>query len=219
MLQNLRKKKDLVTTKPNKGNGIVILNRKLYNNTIQEIISHTSKFKKVNEGPTLKREASLQRFLHKLNLNIFFKENEHKKLYSSGSAPARIYSTPKMHRLSCSNSFPELRPIVSFIGTFNYNFARFLCDLLSPLAPNDYCSKDSFALLSQIKNANISRKFFVSYDVTSPFTNISLQETIDIAKHLIFNQSHNLIFAEKNLKNVFLSLHHRLIFFLIVKIL
>ena len=36
-----------------------------------------------------------------------------------------------------SNSFPKLRPILSSIGTLNYNFACFLCDLCSPLVPND----------------------------------------------------------------------------------
>ena len=36
-----------------------MLNRKLYNNAVEEIISDTSKFEKLNEDPTLKREASL----------------------------------------------------------------------------------------------------------------------------------------------------------------
>ena len=62
VLQNLRKNKDIVITKPDKGNGVVILDRKLYDNAIQEIISDTFKFEKLNEDPTLKREASLQRF-------------------------------------------------------------------------------------------------------------------------------------------------------------
>ena len=35
VLRNLRNNKDIVITKPDKGNGIVILDRKLYNNTIQ----------------------------------------------------------------------------------------------------------------------------------------------------------------------------------------
>ena len=33
--------------------------------------------------------------------------------------------------------FPKLLPIVSSIGTFSYNLAHFLCDLLLPLVPND----------------------------------------------------------------------------------
>ena len=144
---------------PNKGNGVAILDQKLYNNAIEEIISDTSKFEKLNEDPTLKREASLQRFLCKLKQKNFFNEIEYDKLYPSGSAPARIYGTPKMHKFSSSDSFPKLRPIVSSIGTFDYNLARFLCDLLSPLVPNDYSCKDVFPFASQIKNANLSKNF------------------------------------------------------------
>ena len=55
-------------TKPDKGNGVVILDRKLYNNAIEEIISDTCKFENLIEDPTLKREASLQRILCKLKL-------------------------------------------------------------------------------------------------------------------------------------------------------
>ena len=63
-----------------------------------------------------------------------------------------------MRKFTSNNSFP--------IGTFNYNLARFLCDLLSPLVPNDYPCKDTFSFVSEIKNANHSWKFIVSYDVT-----------------------------------------------------
>ena len=49
MLRNLRKNKDIVIMKLDKGNGVVILDRKLYNNAIEEIISDTSKFKKLRE--------------------------------------------------------------------------------------------------------------------------------------------------------------------------
>ena len=152
----------------------------------------------------MKREASLQRFLCKLKQKNFFNEIEYDKLYPSGSAPARIYGTPKMHKFSSRDSFPKLPPIVSSIGTFHYNLSRFLCDFLSPLVPNDYSCKDTFSFVSQIKNANLSKKFLVSYDVTSLFTNIPLQETIDIAINLIFNHNPNLNITKKELKKLFL---------------
>ena len=120
-------------------------------------------------------------------------------MYPSGSAPARIYGTPKTHKFFSSDSFPKLRPIVSSIGTFNYNLARFLCDLLSPLVPNDYSFKDTFSFVSQIKNANLPEKFLVPYDVTSIFTNIPLEENIDIAINLIFNHNLNLNITRKEL--------------------
>ena len=187
----------MVITEHDKGNGVVILDWKPYDRSIQKIILDTSKFKKLNEDP-------IQRYLRKYEQKNFFNENVYDKLYPSGSAPARIYDTPKMHKFSSSDSFPKLRPIVSSIGTFNYNLVRFLCDLLSPLVPNDYSCKDTFSFVSQIKNANLSKKFLVSYDVTSLFTNIPLQETTDIAINLIFNHNPNLNISKKELKKLFL---------------
>ena len=126
-------------------------------------------------------------------------------MYPSDSAPARIYDTPKMHKVSSSDSFPKLRSIISSIGTFNDNLSRFFfCNLLSPLVPNDYSCKDIFSFVSQIKNANLSRKFLVSYDVTSLFTNIPLQQTIDIAINPLFNHNPNLNITRKELKKLFL---------------
>ena len=125
-------------------------------------------------------------------------------MYPSGSAPACICGTPKMHKFSSSDSFPKLCPILLSIGTFNYNLARFLCDILSPLVPNDYSCKDTFSFVSQIKNANLSKKFLVSYDVTRLFTNIPLQETIDMAINLLFNHNPNLSITRKELKKLFL---------------
>ena len=111
----------MVKTKPDKRNGVVILDPKLYNNAVEEIISDTSKFEKLTEDPNLKCQASLQHFLHKLKQKHFFNEIEYDKLYLSGSAPARIYGIPKMHKFSSTDSFPKLRPIISSIATFNHN--------------------------------------------------------------------------------------------------
>ena len=51
----------------------------IINNAIEEIISDSSKFEKLNEDPTLKREASLQRFLRKLKQKDFFNLIEYDK--------------------------------------------------------------------------------------------------------------------------------------------
>ena len=204
VLQNLRKNKDIVITKLDKGNGVAILDLKLYNNAIEEIISDTSKFKMLNEDPTLKHVASLQHSLCKLKQKTFFNEIEYNKLHPSGSAPACIYGTFKMHKFSSSDSFPKLHSIVSSIGTFHYNLTCFLCDILSPLVPNDYSCKDTSSFVSPIKNANLSKEFLVSYDVTSLFINIPLRETIEIAINLIFNHNPNLNITRKEPKKLFL---------------
>ena len=47
-------------------------------------------------------------------------------------------------------------------------------------------------------------KFLLSYNVTSLFTNIPPQETIDIAINLIFNHNPNLNITKRELKKPFL---------------
>ena len=77
---------------------------------------------------------------------------------TSGSAPACTYGTTEMHKFFSGDSFPKLRPMISSTGTFNYNLASVLCDLLSVSVPNDYSCKDTFSSVPQIKNATLSEK-------------------------------------------------------------
>ena len=76
-----------------------------------------------------------------------------------------------------------------------------LLDFLLPLVANDYSCKDTFSFVSEMKNANLSKKFLVSYYLTSHFTNIPLQETTHIAINLSFN--HNLNITRIELQKTF----------------
>ena len=79
----------------------------------------------------------------------------------------------------------------------------FFVIFISPLVPNDQSCNDTFSFVTQIKNGNLSKTFLVSYDVTSLFTNIPLQETIGIAINFIFNHNPNLSITRKELKKHF----------------
>ena len=83
-----------------------------------------------------------------------------------------------MLKFSSSDIFPKLRPIVSPIRTFDYDLACFLCNPLSPVVPDNYSCKDTFSFVSQFKNANLSAKFLVSYNVASLFINIPLKKPL-----------------------------------------
>ena len=65
-------------------------------------------------------------------------------------------------------------------------------------------AKILFSFVSQIKNANLSKQCLASYDITSLFTNIPLQEAIEIGINLNFNDNPNLNISRKELKNFFL---------------
>ena len=73
VLKNLRRNNDVVIQKPDKGNGVIILDWRAH--VIQETISDKSKFGKLDEDLTLKRGASLECFLHKLYQSNFLNVN------------------------------------------------------------------------------------------------------------------------------------------------
>lgn len=52
ILKDLTKNKDIVILKPDKGNGLVVMDRKAYEQGIFSIISDTSKFKVNDNDPT-----------------------------------------------------------------------------------------------------------------------------------------------------------------------
>ena len=153
---------------------------------------------------TLKREGQLQRFLRKLKKDGFLNEDDYKRVYPSGSQTARIYGLPKLHKSYGSNSSPPFRPIVSSIGTFNYNLSKYLCTLLTPFVSTDFSPQDSFTFVHDITEVSTINKFLVSYDVTSLFTNIPLEETINLAVDIILENKPAINISKQNLKKLFL---------------
>ena len=124
--------------------------------------------------------------------------------------------------LKCTSSLPVMH-FLNFVRLFHLQVLLVIIFLVSfviffrLLVSNDYGCKDTFSFVSQINNANLSKKFLVSNDVPSLFTNIPLQETVDIAMNFILDDNSNLNITKKELKKNFsFLLHHRIILFLTV---
>ena len=76
------------------------------------------------------------------------------------------------------------------IGTPTYKLAKFLVPILEPLTTNDYTIKDSFTFAEELQSFD-SKLVMVSFDIESLFTNIPLQETIDLCvEHLFQDRTH-----------------------------
>ena len=176
ILKKLRNDKEIVILRPDKGISVVVLNRREYEKSIKNLINDKTKFKELSEDVTIKQESKLQPFLGTLKNNKCLDDVEYEKIYPSGSYPAKIYGSPKMHKPFDSNSLPNFRPLVSSIGSYNYNLSKYLCELLSPNLPNGFCTKATFTFVEEIKEVSIKDKFLVSNDVNSLFTNIPLKE-------------------------------------------
>lgn len=79
-----------------------------------------------------------------------------------------------------------LRPILSAINTANYNIAKFLVPILAPLTKNEYTVTDSFQFVNELKNLSFPNCTIASFDVKSLFTQIPLDETINICMEELF---------------------------------
>ena len=78
--------------------------------------------------------------------------------------------------------------------TPTYIIAKFLVPILEPLTTNNYTLKDTFEFSRDILNQN-PNLFMASLDVDSLFTNIPLDETINIIIEKLFSENetvHNL---------------------------
>ena len=80
---------------------------------------------------------------------------------------------------------PPFRPFVSSIGTYNYKLAKFLTDKLSPRISLQNCAVDTVSFVNDLKQVSSTNQFMVSFDVVSLFTNIPLDETINLAVDLL----------------------------------
>ena len=96
-----------------------------------------------------------------------------------GSTPGILYGNCKVHKTVPDGEVPPFRPILSAIGTVSYNLAKYLVPVLSPLTTNKYVTKDSFTFAEDVRKQNPDY-FMTSFDVDSLFTNIPLDETIEI---------------------------------------
>ena len=89
--------------------------------------------------------------------------------------------------------------------------------MLTPFILTDYCTRSSFSFVKEVQGVSVSDYFMVSYDVCSLFTNIPLNETIDLAVDIIFDDNQSMNITKPQLKKLLLLLHHKLIFFSIMK--
>ena len=93
-----------------------------------------------------------------------------------------MYGLSKIHK-----QYVPFRPIVSSINTYNYKLASFLVNVLKPISSNSHTVQSSFSFSNWIQANQNYNAVMCSYDVTSLFTNVPLDETINISLNKLYN--------------------------------
>jgi hypothetical protein len=183
-LKTISQDKTIVVTKADKGNSVVIMDRQEYVAKLKALINN-EKFQKINEDPTLKREKNLQSSLNYLRKTGAITDEVYKLIRPVGSKPGILYGLPKVHKPNA-----PIRPIISSIGAYNYKLAKYLDSILQPLLKkNEYLLKDTFDFVNKVSGLCHDKEFLdflASFDVESLFTNVPLNETIEIILNDIY---------------------------------
>ena len=117
-----------VVTKPDKGRGVVILDKSDYRTKVNDILSDRCKFsvvKQPHHKVLLQVEDKINRVLNKLKKSAAITDEVYNGLHDSGSTPGILYGLPKIHEL-----LVPLQPIFAACGTPTYKLAKYLVPLL-----------------------------------------------------------------------------------------
>ena len=118
-----------------------------------------------------------------------------------GTRPGITYGNFKVHKQQVDGC-PSFRLILSALQTPTYNLTKLLVPILNPLTKNEYTVKDSFQLAEEICEQDPTL-CMGSLDVDSLFTNIPLDETIDICVNQLFENTDTVEgFTKSELKQI-----------------
>ena len=176
-IQQLRNK--CMILKPDKGQGVVLIDKIDYYNSMERIFNDKTKFKVVNNDPTFRNLASVQNYLNTLVSRGKLTENDKMEMKPKSARLGRAHGLPKINK-DYTNIF-SFRPIVNTTCTVYYGVGKYLLNLLNLLTLNKYSLKDSFEATQRIHSIPTEEGYrYVSFGVISLFTNVLLKKTIEI---------------------------------------
>ena len=193
-INQLKKRNDIVISKPDKGSGVVVMNKSDYIRLLSEAsINDETKFQPISlerprtKGrppkhyhPLLEKEKHLESVVRRI-----LPKHIADTVCLKGSRLAHLYGLPKTHKERLA-----MRPILSATGTYNYTLAKWLDEKLKPLSVNNHTISDVFQFAEEIRELDFNEDdILVSYDVSALFTNVPLEETIQILANKAFNQN------------------------------
>ena len=167
-IKSLRSYSNILITKPDKGSGLVILNKTDYIKKMNSILGDETKF--LTLGPsseknnTSKIESRIQRRLLQMHKDDLLPANLYDFIRPTGSQRPRMYGLPKTRKKDVT-----LRPVLSLTGSAQHQLAKYLSSLLELvlILYSTNCIWDSFTFADIIKTSNLdpSTVFLCSFNI------------------------------------------------------
>ena len=150
-IKSLRRNEKILITRPDKGSGVVILNKNDYVTKMGNILNDASKFECLGPAATADRTSTIETKLQNRLRELLNSEQLPKQVYDevrpTGLQRPRMYGLPKTHKEGT-----PLRPILSMVGSSHHELAKWLASILQPVLEqfSSNCIKDSFTFAQAI---------------------------------------------------------------------
>ena len=161
-----------------------------YYESLNNLFSDTTKFKRLDADPTNTRLSTLQFYLRKLYNRNEISEKVYQEIRPKNAKIARAHGLPKVHM--SFERVSSFRPIIDTIISKRYNVGNYITKLLIPLTQNKYSLEDTFDAAERIKKIPkelIRNKNYtlISLNVISLFTNVPLRKAVNIILDRVYN--------------------------------
>ena len=191
MTRKYLKENGLLAVPFDKGIGICLMKSETYNQKLDEITSlpqfQKEQQKRKNEKhPIMKEEERITNTLKKMKDRKQITELLFDKLKPVGSQPPRLYGLAKVHKTGL-----PLRPVLSMPGSAYYRTAKQVADWLSVVkeCQTNSSTKSISDSLKEIHMADDEE--LISFDVSSLYTNVPVQEAINHCAELLYSGRYN----------------------------
>ena len=136
----------------------------------------------------LKKKICYKKKLLNLKNSGFITDEEYQFARPVGSQPGKAYVLPKIHKERV-----PLRSIISTCNTYNYKLSKLLAKKLHHLRINDTIVNDTFKFVDELNKKIIKDEKIrmVSFDVTSLFTKIPLEQTTELILDRMYGSKHD----------------------------
>ena len=186
-IKSLSANKEIKVCKYDKGNGVVVLNCIDYFNKLDTIVLDKSKFEEIvvnpdQTHPVISNENRIKRYIYN-HVKKCVDESVCSEITPSGSQPGKLYGLCKVHK-----DGNPMRPVISMVGTAEYHLAKYLDTFIKPNINTLHSVNSTSAFIEKLDEFQFSDgDQLVSYDVSSLYTNVPLDESIELISNKIYS--------------------------------
>lgn len=189
-LTSLKKDKDIVIKKSDKGTCCVIMNRQDYIKEAEHQLSNTKHYIKLDTPIYPETRTLINNILKKLTQKSYINEKQYDYLSAKDDSRERhLYTLPKIHKDPDKDWFiphtiPKGRPIISDCASESYYVSEYIDHFLMPLSTqHDAYLKDTTDFVDRLKKLTVPpNAYLISIDVQSMYTNIDNDSGLDAVR-------------------------------------